>query len=106
MVCVGPPWLASSVGSSSGFLQNEVPVVLVQPSPVNPHVVPSSSMLWPPSVIAPTQAFWVAEIVLVTVTAPPPQLRMPAPPPSPVSGLPEKVLLVMLLVTASVPSWL
>jgi hypothetical protein len=45
MVCVGPPLLASPAGSSSGgVLQNEVPVVVGQPVPVKPHVVPSSML--------------------------------------------------------------
>ena len=45
MVCVGPPLLASPAGSSNGFvLQNEVPLVFVQPVPVKPHVVPSSML--------------------------------------------------------------
>src|SRR5450756_2001297 len=54
-VCVGPPLFWSPVGSRTGFvLQEEPPVVVVQPVP-KPHVVPSS-MLWPPSVMPlPTQ---------------------------------------------------
>ena len=33
------------------MLQNELPLIVAQPVPVKPHVVPSS-MLWPPSVTA------------------------------------------------------
>jgi hypothetical protein len=98
MVCVGPPLFWSPVGSRTGFvLQNEVPVVEVQPVPMKPHVVPSS-MLWPPSVTAPAQlppAVLLARIVLVTVTVP---LALPMPTPTTPALLPEKVLLVAVSV--------
>ncbi|HXQ24072.1 MAG TPA: hypothetical protein VN812_20490 [Candidatus Acidoferrales bacterium] len=121
IVCVGPPLFAKFAGSNWGLvLQNELPLVLVQPVPVKPHVVPSS-MLWPPSVTAPPQLppeVLLATIVLVTVTVPeklsmpppllaekvllvivtvPPKLPMPPPPPLP-PLLPAKVLLVMVTV--------
>ena len=74
MVCVGPPLFAKPAGSSWGLvLQNELPVVAVQPVPVKPHVAPFS-MLWPPSVMVPPQfspEVLLATIVLVTVTVPP-----------------------------------
>ena len=45
MVCVGPPLEASPLGSSSGtVLQNEVPLVSVQPIPVKPHPAWSSML--------------------------------------------------------------
>jgi hypothetical protein len=81
MVCVGPPLFWSPVRSRAGFvLQNELPVVEVQPVPVKPHVVPSS-MLWPPSVMVPEQ--FAPEVLLATivlVTVPVPSLKMPPPP--------------------------
>jgi hypothetical protein len=70
MVRVGPPLFAKP-GASWGFvLQNELPVVVAQPVPVKPHVVPSS-MLWPPSVTLPAQLppeVLLAKMVLVTVS--------------------------------------
>lgn len=72
-VCVGPPLFTKPAGSSWGLvLQNELPVVVVQPVPVKPHVVPSS-MLWPPSVTAPVQLppeLLLARMVLVTISEP------------------------------------
>src|SRR5205807_4392353 len=52
MVCVGPPLFASPAASCGLLLHNELPLVVAQPVPVKPHVVPSS-MLWPPSVTLP-----------------------------------------------------
>jgi hypothetical protein len=45
MVCVGPPLLVSPAGSSNGsLLQNDVPLVVLQPAPAKPHVAPSSML--------------------------------------------------------------
>jgi hypothetical protein len=75
---------------------------------VKPHVVPSS-MLWPPSVIAPSQLppVLLATIVFLSVArhalspVSPQVAALPIAPPPPASALlPEKVLLVMVRVPA------
>ncbi len=97
MVRVGPPLFASPLASCGVVLQNELPLVLVQPVPVKPHVVPSS-MLWPPSVIVPAQLppeVPLATMVLVTVSVP--AFEMP---PAPAGAL---LLEKVLLMTVTVP---
>src|SRR5215470_3568357 len=89
MVWVGPPLSWSPNGSSCGL------VLLKEPcAALKPQLVPSS-MLWPPSVMLPSQSP-VATIVLMTLTIPFNPLLDRLPPASLGARLSLKVVLVMV----------